>query len=78
MKTSPKGTIVDKNSLQPGELIHMDFTFYNMTSIHGFTSMLTVVCKETRMIWVFNNVSKLSPVRIIRFILKTLKSEQHT
>ena len=50
MKNSPKGTTVDTTNLQPGELIHMDFDFYNMTSIRGFTSMLTVVCENNRMI----------------------------
>ena len=27
MKTFPKGTKVDTNKLQPGEIIHMDFAF---------------------------------------------------
>ena len=55
----------------------MDFAFYNVTSIHGFTSMLTVVCESTRMIWVSPITSKRAPVSIIRFILTTLKNEQY-
>ena len=39
--------------------------------------MLTVVYAKTRMIWLFSNASKKSPVRIIRFIITTLKNEQH-
>ena len=53
MKTFPRLTIVDKTNLQPGELIQMDFSFYNVTSIRGINYMLTVVYENTRMLWVF-------------------------
>ena len=39
-KTFPKGRTVERTNLQPGELIHMDFPFYNMTYIWGFTSVI--------------------------------------
>ena len=77
MMTFPKGTTFEKTKLQPGELIHMEFAFYNVTSIRGFTSMIDVVCAKTRMIWVFTNASKRSPVCIIQFILTSLKNVQH-
>ena len=35
----PKGTTVYTNKIQPEEFIHMDFDFYNLTPIHGFTSI---------------------------------------
>ena len=47
MTTINKGTTVDTSNLQPGELVHMDFAFYNINSIHGFTSMITVVCEKS-------------------------------
>ena len=75
--TTPKGTTIHTNNLQPGEIIHMDFDFYNVTPIRGFTSMITVVCAKTLMIWVFHNASKRDPVHIIFFILTTFKNEQH-
>ena len=78
MKNLLKGTTVDTNNLQSGELIHMEFAFYNMTSIRGLTYMLTVVCIKTRMLWVFPTVSKQSPVFIIHFILTTYKNEKKT
>ena len=53
MTTPPKRTTADTTNLQPGELIHIDFAFYNMTYIPGFTSISTVVCTKTIMIWVF-------------------------
>ena len=75
--TLPKGTTVDTSNLQPRELIHMDFYFYNVISILGITSILTVVCEKTRIIWVFPTASKQSPVCIIHLILTTLNNEQH-
>ena len=50
MTTFPKGTTVETSNLQPGELIHVYFYFYNASSICGFNSMITVVCENTRMI----------------------------
>ena len=72
-----KGTIFDTINLQPGELIHMEFSFYNVTSISGFISMLTVVCAKTIIIWVFRTAPKRSSFRIILFILTTMNNEQH-
>ena len=55
----------------------MNFSFYNVTSIHNFTSMLTVACENNLMLWVLSTAPKISPVRIILFVLKTLTNEQH-
>ena len=77
MKTIDKGTTVDTSNLQPGELVHIDFAFYKLTSIRGFTSILRVVCAKTRMLWVLPTESKISHFRIIRFILTTLMNEKH-
>ena len=76
MTTITKGTTVDTSNFHPGELIHMDFAICNVISIRGFTSMLTVVCEMTRMLWVFATAPKRAPVRIIRLILTALMNEQ--
>ena len=73
----PKYTIFDASNLQPGELIHIDFSFYNVNSIRGFTSVITVICAKNRMIWLFPTSSKQYLVRITRFILTTFINEQH-
>ena len=77
MTTINKGTKVDTGNLRPGELIHVDFAFYNVTSLYVFTSMLTVIFAKNRMMWVFPTVSQRAHLCIIRFILTTLKNEQH-
>ena len=78
MTTFPKGTTVGTSNLQPGELFHMDFSVYNVTSIRGFTSMLTFFCAKTIVLRVFPTTYKKSPVRIICSIQTTLKKKQHT
>ena len=75
MTTFPKVTTVDTNDLQPGELIHMDFVFYNVNYNNGFTSMINVVFTKTRMLWLFPTVSKQPPMRIICLIITTLNNE---
>ena len=74
MTTIPKGKIVDNSNFQPGEFIHMDFDFYNVTSIRGFTSILTVVCEKTIMLWLLPTALKRASVSIIRFILEKPKN----
>ena len=51
MTNNLKGTTVDTSDFQPGEIIHMHFAFKNVTSIRGFTSMINVICANTRMLW---------------------------
>ena len=58
MTTLPKGTTVDTNNLQLGELIHVDFAFYYVTYIRMFTSMITVVFSNTILILVFTTAYK--------------------
>ena len=64
MTTLPKETTVETSNLQPGELIHMDFVFYNVTPIRGLTSILTVIYENTRMILVLCTASKQYPIKI--------------
>ena len=77
MTTFSKVTTVDTTNLQPGELIHVEFSFFDVTFIHGFTSVITGVCENIIMIWLFHTASRLAPDRIILFILTTLKNKQH-
>ena len=58
MTTLPKGKTVDTSNLQPGELIHLGFSFYNVTPICGLTSMITVVYVKTIMLWVLTTEPK--------------------
>ena len=77
MTTLPKGTTVDTTNIQPVEPIHMEFAFYNVTPIKGFTYMMTSAFEKTRIIWVFNTAPKISPVRIVCLVFTTLKNKKH-
>ena len=68
--TYPKVTTVDTSKLQPGELVHMEFSFYHVTYIQVLTSVLTVVCANTIILWVFPTEYKRSYVFIIGFMPK--------
>ena len=71
MTTFTKVTTVYTTNLQPVELIHKYFAFYNVTSVCGFTSIISAVCENTIMIWVFPTESKRDPFHINHFILTT-------
>ena len=47
----PQTPTVDTSNLQPGELIYVDFAFYNLTFIRKFISVLTVFCAKNRIVW---------------------------
>ena len=68
---------MSQNNLQPTEFVQMEFAFYNVTSIRGFTSIITLVRENNRILWVFPTVSKRLPIRIICFILITILKEKH-
>ena len=53
MTNLPKLTTVDTIKIQPGELIHMEFDLYSVTSIRVFTSILIVICVNNIMLFVF-------------------------
>ena len=46
MTILPKCTTVDTTILGPGELLHIEFVFFNVTCVVSFTSILTVVCEK--------------------------------
>ena len=75
MTIYPIGTTVDTTNRQQGELLHMDFSLSNVTSIRFFAYIITVVCAKTKTLWIFSTASKQDPVSIIRFILKKLKND---
>ena len=73
----PKGKTVDTTNLQPVEIIHINFAFYNVTSIRYFTSIITIVCANTITICILPTLSKKFPVYIICFIFTILNNKQH-
>ena len=67
---------MDATNLHQGELLHMEFSFYNVTYIRGFNSKIPVLCHNTINLLILSCASKQAPIRIIRFFLTTFKSKQ--
>jgi hypothetical protein len=54
----------------------MDFAFWNISSLRGFTSMLVIIDASTRMLWLFCTASKTPPMHIIQYFFDVLDREQ--
>ena len=50
MAIPPNGTTIYTTNIRPGEILQMDITLYNVTSVQYLTSMITLVCEKTRII----------------------------
>ena len=53
MGTFPKVTTVDSTNLQQEELLQIDFSLYNMTSVQGFAYVISLVCAKRIILWIF-------------------------
>ena len=70
----PKGSLTDTTSLAPFQRLHVDFSFFSVASIRGFTSALDVACASTSYPFGFPTKSKSPPIEILRWLLGTLRS----
>ena len=74
MRVTNKGEVIDTNNYLPGQMLHIDFTFYEIVSIRGFTCVFIIVDAKTRRVWAFCTSSKRPPIHIMRFFLQQLKN----
>jgi hypothetical protein len=63
----PKGKTIDTNHIEPGELLHIDFSFWDTQSHRGFTTMLLIIDAKTRMLWLFCSSSKRAPIQTLEY-----------
>ena len=71
----PKAKTTSTVLTHRGQLLHMDFSFWNITSIRGFTSLLSIIDGKERFLWNFPTASKLPPLFIVEYFLAQLKKE---
>ena len=57
-----------------GFMLHMDFTFFNVESIRGFTSTFVAICSATSYPFVLPSRSKRPPLDILTFLVTTLRN----
>lgn len=55
-----------------GEFFCLDFSFWNVISIRGFTSSLSAICMKTRYSFVFPTRNKRPPLATITWFIQTL------
>jgi len=72
---SPRAKITSVTLTTRGQLLHVDFSFWNVVSLRGFTSLLSVIDGKERMLWNFPTASKRCPLQILDFLFAMLQHE---
>ena len=80
-----KATYARRNKTIPSKFPHkkedylcMDYSFWNKTSIRGFTSLLTVICMATRFSFAFPTRNKCPPLATISWLINILQKQGFT
>ena len=71
----PRGPTTDASKFAPGFMIQMDFAFFNVESIRGFTSTFVAICSATSYPFGFPSRSKRPPLDILKFLVTTLRNQ---
>ena len=66
---------IDVYIISPGFILQMDFSFFNVESIHGFTSTFVTICSATSYPFGFLSRRKRPSLDILRFLVTTLKNQ---
>ena len=72
-----RGPTTDASKFGPGFMLQMDFAFFNVDCIRGFTSTFVAICSSTSHPFVFPYSSKLPPLDILKFLVTTLKNQDN-
>ena len=67
--------IADVSKFAPGFMLQMDFSFFNVKSICGFTSTFVVICSTTAYIFGYPFRSKRPPLEILKFLVAKLRNQ---
>ena len=68
----PRGPTTDVSKFVPGFMLQMDFAFFNVESICGFTSTFLAICSATSCPFVLPSRSNRPPIDILKFLVTTL------
>ncbi len=71
----PRNLYRHKEHYQPGEYFCLDYSFWNVTSIRGFTSILSAICAKTRYSFAFPTRNKRPPLATIKWFINTLRRQ---
>ena len=76
-----KGTKLRRNlstalpNLRPGQLLMIDFAFFNIPSIRGYKSYLSITCQATGYTFTYSTHRKRAPVDIIKWHILALQRQ---
>ena len=72
-----RGPTTDVSTPPPGFMLQMDFAFFNVESIHGFTSNFVATCSATSQSFGFLSISKRPPLGILKFLVAKLRNQDN-
>ena len=67
--------INDYSLYPPDSFLFIDFSFYNITSIRGFKSVLDIICVSTHYSFAFIMRCKQPPIIILKWLFAILRKE---
>ena len=70
-----RGPTTDVSKCSPGFMLHMDFSFFNVESIRGFTSTFLAICSATSHPFEFPSRSKRPPLYILNFLVNKFSNQ---
>eukprot|EP00957_Ditylum_brightwellii_P110224 8407619-Ditylum_brightwellii.AAC.1 len=73
-----KGKTIDASDLEPGNMLYMDITFFDIIPCRGFNCSLNIIDAKSRNLWFFLSGAKRIPLRIIKHFLHDLHKEDKT
>ena len=73
----PRGPSTDVSKFSPGFKLQMDFAFFNVEIIRGFTSNFVAVCSDTSYPFGFQYIIKFPPLNILKFLGTALSNQDN-
>jgi hypothetical protein len=70
----PQGKITDVTKLSPFKRLHCDFSFFDITSLQGYTTAFDLAHASTSYTFEFPSKSKGPTINIFTWVVKTLHS----
>ena len=73
----PRGPTTDLSKFAHGFMLQMDFAFFNVESIRGFTLTFVSICSATSYPFGFPSRRKRKPLDILKFLVTILSNQDN-
>ena len=70
-----RGPTIDVSKIFPGSMLQIDFAFFNVEIIRGFTSTFVAICSDTSNPFVFLPRSKHPPLYTLKFLITISRNQ---